>query len=157
MGTISKIMVLYPEPFWKHKGFSGEVLSDCYDGPAMNVYDDTRTNHEGKIQPALLVFIGGSVYNYWKDRNDLEKKMVIKLAEFFKEPKLLHPTQVIHHQWEEQTSMGGPVANFPPGVLSFVDDLRKPEGLIHWAGTEMARESAGFMDGAIESGKRVAQ
>jgi len=42
-------------------------------------------------------------------------------------------------------------------VLSQVDDLRRPEGRIHWAGTEMATVSTGFMDGAIESGKRVAK
>jgi monoamine oxidase len=70
---------------------------------------------------------------------------------------MLHPTNVVWHPWEEKTAMGGPVANFPPGVLSNIDDLRKPDGRIHWAGTEMARESVGFMDGAIESGKRVAK
>lgn len=68
MGTIAKIMVLYPDAFWRNKGFSGEVLSDCYDGPAMTVYDDTRTSSEGKVQPALVVFLGGGVYNYWKKR-----------------------------------------------------------------------------------------
>lgn len=45
----------------------------------------------------------------------------------------------------------------PPGVLSMMDDMRAPEGRVHWAGTEMATVSTGFMDGAIESGKRVAK
>ena len=45
----------------------------------------------------------------------------------------------------------------PPGVLSQISDLRKPEGRVHWAGTEMATVSTGFMDGAIESGKRAAE
>jgi len=43
-----------------------------------------------------------------------------------------------------------------PGVLSQISDLRKPDGLIHWAGTELATVSIGYMDGAIESGKRAA-
>jgi hypothetical protein len=34
----------------------------------MNVFDDTRVNAEGKEQPALVVFVGGGVYKYWKDR-----------------------------------------------------------------------------------------
>jgi monoamine oxidase len=42
-------------------------------------------------------------------------------------------------------------------VLTQITDLRKPEGRIHWAGTELATVSTGFMDGAIESGKRVAK
>ena len=53
--------------------------------------------------------------------------------------------------------MGSPVVNYPPGVLSQIEELRRPEGRIHWAGTEMATVSTGFMDGAIESGKRVAK
>jgi hypothetical protein len=44
---------------------------------------------------------------------------------------------------------------FGPGVLSQVEDLRKPEGVIHWAGTELATVSTGYMDGAIESGIRA--
>ena len=70
MGSIAKVLVLYPEAYWKKKGFSGEVLSDCFDGPAMNVFDDTRSNSEGKFQPALAVFIGGGVYKFWKGRED---------------------------------------------------------------------------------------
>ena len=41
-------------------------------------------------------------------------------------------------------------------MLTQIEDLRKPEDRIHWAGTELARESMGYMDGAVESGKRVA-
>jgi monoamine oxidase len=34
--------------------------------------------------------------------------------------------------------------------------MRQPEGRIHWAGTELAIKNQGYMDGAIESGKRAA-
>ncbi len=45
----------------------------------------------------------------------------------------------------------------PPGVLSRINNLREPEGRIHWAGTETALISQGYMDGAIESGIRVSK
>lgn len=45
---------------------------------------------------------------------------------------------------------------YAPGVLSQLSEIRKPQGRIHWGGTEMARVSIGYMDGAVESGKRVA-
>ena len=48
------------------------------------------------------------------------------------------------------------MANYPPGVLSQIEDMRRIEGRIHWAGTELALVSTGYMDGAIESGKRAA-
>jgi monoamine oxidase len=38
MGSIIKILILYKTPFWREKNFSGEVVSDCLDGPAFNVY-----------------------------------------------------------------------------------------------------------------------
>jgi monoamine oxidase len=80
----------------------------------------------------------------------LKEAIVKKLAEYFKEPAMLHPTTIHWNAWDDVGSIGGgPVAPFPPGVLSQTENLRKPEGRIHWAGTEMATVSTGFMDGAI--------
>jgi monoamine oxidase len=45
-----------------------------------------------------------------------------------------------------------------PGVLlDYGAALRKPVGRIHWAGTETATIWAGYMDGAVRSGKRAAK
>jgi monoamine oxidase len=38
MGSIIKILILYKTPFWRNKNYSGEVVSDCVDGPTFNVY-----------------------------------------------------------------------------------------------------------------------
>lgn len=47
--------------------------------------------------------------------------------------------------------------HFPPGVLTNLGHtLRKPEGRIHWAGTETATDWPGFMEGAVRSGERAA-
>jgi monoamine oxidase len=71
---------------------------------------------------------------------------------------MLEPVKVFWKAWEDEPSIGGgPTGVYGPGVLSQVEDLRKPEGLIHWAGTELATVSAGYMDGAIESGIRAAK
>lgn len=69
---------------------------------------------------------------------------------------MLNPTSVHLKVWNmEQSIQGAPTAFTPPGVLTRIQDMRGPEGRIHWAGTETARISQGYMDGAIESGKRV--
>jgi monoamine oxidase len=45
----------------------------------------------------------------------------------------------------------------PPGVMTeYGPALRQPWGRIHWAGTETATVWAGYMDGAVQSGKRAA-
>ena len=44
-----------------------------------------------------------------------------------------------------------------PGTLGrYGHVLRRPEGLVHWAGTDTATEWNGYMDGAIEAGERAA-
>jgi len=35
--------------------------------------------------------------------------------------------------------------------------IREPQGRIHWAGTETATVWSGYIDGAIQSGKRAAR
>jgi monoamine oxidase len=45
-----------------------------------------------------------------------------------------------------------------PGTLTaFGPALREPVGRIHWAGTETADANIGYLDGAIQSGERVAR
>ena len=50
----------------------------------MNCFDDSRTNSKGELQPAMVVFIGGGIYRYWKNRNDMKEAIVRKLAEYYK-------------------------------------------------------------------------
>jgi monoamine oxidase len=42
-------------------------------------------------------------------------------------------------------------------ITEYWPALRAPVGRIHWAGTETATVWAGYMDGAVQSGKRAAQ
>ena len=50
------------------------------------------------------------------------------------------------------------MTHFPPGVLtSFGSVLRDPVGRVHWAGTETATRSNGFVDGAVRAGERAAE
>lgn len=84
MGGLGKLLVFYKEPYWKNLGFSGQVISDCYDGPAMNVFDNTRINDKGKEEACLVIFLGGQAYNYWKNKPDLDKILTGKLAAYFK-------------------------------------------------------------------------
>ena len=49
---------------------------------------------------------------------------------------MLTPIKTDMKVWNEEETIGGaPVAIFPPGVLTQISSLRRPEGRIHWAGT----------------------
>ena len=69
------------------------------------------------------------------------------------------PADYIEHDWTaEQWTRGCCGAHFPPGTWTqFGPALRRPSGLLHWAGTETATEWSGYMNGAVQSGKRAAE
>ncbi|KPK16441.1 MAG: hypothetical protein AMJ62_05485 [Myxococcales bacterium SG8_38] len=154
MGAAVKVLVTYERAFWREAGFSGEVVSS--DGPLSVVYDNT--SHDER-QPALVGFIVGSQARHWsaQPHADRQRRVLAKLERYFGEQA--RSFQEYHElDWgAEPWSRGCPVGGLPPGVLthSFAY-LRKPEGRIHWAGTEAATEWIGYMEGAIQSGERAA-
>ena len=71
----------------------------------------------------------------------------------------LQPIEYVEQDWiKEPWSQGGYLAYMPPKLLSsFGEDIRQPVGRIHWAGTETGTEWMGYLDGALQSGIRVAE
>jgi monoamine oxidase len=54
------------------------------------------------------------------------------------------------HKFDDYSTLGGgPVGIMPPGTLTHIKNLRKPEKNIHFASTQLATCSVGYMDGAI--------
>lgn len=153
MGGTVKAFALYDRPFWRERGFSGE--SACTAGPLTVAFDNcTETG-----QACLLAFVTAGHARGWSERPaDARRAMVLgSFAKWFGEDAL-KPTLYHEADWAaEPWSDGAPIANFPPGTLSvFGPALRHPCGPIHWAGTETATESCGFMEGALQAGARAA-
>ena len=69
-----------------------------------------------------------------------------------------HPTLYVEKDWStEPYSRGCYAGVLGPGAwTAYGRALREPLGRIHWAGTETATRWMGYMDGAIQSGKRAA-
>ena len=65
MGAYSKMIILYQKQYWREKGFSGEILSDCHNHPVIMAYDDVRPKENGETQPAIVVFFAASVDEQW--------------------------------------------------------------------------------------------
>jgi monoamine oxidase len=154
MGSTVKVLVTYEYPFWRQDGLSGEAVSS--DGPMSAVFDNT--SHDGG-QAALLGFVVGAQARQWSSQplGDRQRRVTGALARYFGEAAKSF-TDYHELDWGlEPWTRGCPVAGLPPGVLthSFAH-LRKPEGRIHWAGTEAATEWIGYMEGALESGERAA-
>jgi monoamine oxidase len=153
MGAAIKCIAVYERPFWRERGFSGEVISDR--GAVGYALDTSKPGGP----PALVGFIEGATARAWSGRPQEERRSAVlrELAGCFGD-EALAPVDYFDQDWIAETWTGGCSAGFGvPGALSrWGHALREPCGRIHWAGTETAREWFGYMEGAIESGERAA-
>jgi monoamine oxidase len=154
MGTVVKVHALYDEPFWRHDGLSGLVVSDR--GPVEVVYDNSP---EGGSPGVLVGFVEGQ---YARDLSrlaaaDRRQAVLDSLAGFFG-AAAGRPRELLERSWADEEYSGGCFAGyFPPGVwTSYGRALREPIGRLHWAGTETATVWSSYMDGAVRSGERAA-
>lgn len=154
MGATIKFHVQYETTWWRDEGFSGEAV--CTEGPISVVFDNT--SHDG-AQPALLAFsVGRAARDLGALDPDERRRRVLDVLATCFGPDALAVTGFTEKDWSaEEWSRGCPTGSMPPGVMSVHGPaLRKPCGRIHWAGTETARQWTGYMEGAVESGERVA-
>ncbi|AWH95918.1 flavin monoamine oxidase family protein [Dietzia psychralcaliphila] len=159
MGRVIKVNVVYPEPFWRADGWSGQANSDTR--PLGTVFDNTPpANTADSGPPGVLVgFLEGRHADSGARMGPAERRARVleDLAGYFG-PRARNPIDYIERDWvEEEYSRGCYGAFATPGTLTrFGPHLRRAVGPIHWAGTETATRWAGYMDGAVESGQRVA-
>jgi monoamine oxidase len=154
MGSYAKVDVVYPEPFWREEGLTGQTVS--LNGPVRVTFDSTP--HEG-TPGVLLGFIGGSDARSWYGLSHEQRRQAVveNFVDYFGE-KARNPLEYVENAWaEERFSRGDPVAGLGPGtLLDFGKSLREPCGRVHWAGTETSDYWVGYMDGAVRSGERAA-
>ncbi len=155
MGTTIKVHCLYPTPFWRDEGLSGQAISNT------SVLSATFDNSpESGVPGVLLGFVEGQEGRRWSAAPPEERRAAILAAfvEYFGE-RAAQPSEYIEYLWaNEEYSRGCYSGYMPPGVwTAYGPALREPVGRIHWAGTETATVWNGYIDGAVQSGERVAE
>jgi monoamine oxidase len=154
MGSVIKCLAVYDEPFWRYAGYSGQAASD---GPAAQVTFDTGPPSG---PPGILLGFVTATEARRLARADPARRRAEVLASFARYfgPAAAQPADYIEHDWTaDQWTRGCYGAHFPPGTWThFGPALRRPAGLLHWAGTETAMHWSGYMDGAVQSGQRAA-
>ena len=152
MGAIIKAIVAYKSPFWRAKGYSGQVATD--DDTLGIVMDDAA---EGSA-PMLLCFIEGrhAIEMSATGKEARKTRVIASLVKFFG-PEAADYIAYEDNDWLLEPFTHGYVGSMPPGVMTrFGHALREPCGRIHWAGTETAAEWAGYIEGGMRSGIRAA-
>ncbi len=154
-GSVIKVHVVYPEPFWREDGLTGQAASE--EGPVKITFDNSPPSGD----PGVLVgFLEGDDGRRWARRSEAERRaaVVACMVRYFG-PSAAEPTEYLERDWmAEQFSRGCYGAHFTPGVWTgFGEALTEPVGRIHWAGAECAPVWNGYMEGAVRSGERVAR
>jgi monoamine oxidase len=155
LGTLMKCEAIYDEPFWRKDGLSGQALK--IDGTVKEMFDNTPPSGKPGI---LMGFMGGHSWRLWEGRSADDRKQAV-LADFaqaFGAPAL-KPKDYFELDWtKERWTRGCPVSALTPGTTTdFLPVLKRPFGVVHWAGTETAGYWNGYMDGAVSSGERAAR
>lgn len=155
MGTAMKCFAIYKKPFWRAKGFSGQVVSN--NKPVQVTFDCSPKDESCGI---ILGFIEADNARNFIEKTVAERKTIFfeSLAKYFG-PEALDSIDYIEKCWSTEEWSGGCYAGNPTmGTLSqFGTYLRKPIGNIYWASTETAIKGNGYMEGALEAGYRAAK
>lgn len=152
MGSVIKIVIEYPEPFWRNNGFSGEIMSN--EEPIFLAYDASTPE-----KWALVAFICGNEVQKYQEM-DIEKrkdKILTSFRKYFNSSKAYFPMEYHEKDWTKDEWSGGCYFAVPKiGFLSRMEnEFKRPSGRIFWAGTETADEWIGYMEGALQSAERV--
>jgi monoamine oxidase len=153
MGCVWKCYAIYNEPFWRKRGLSGLVASTS--GLPSLVFDNSP--HDAS-QGILMGFVLADQARAFTQLDEpARKEKILDAFQQFFGSEAAHPLLYIDQCWAEEEWSGGCYAGFmgPHTMTSLGPWLRKPTGLIHWAGTETSDLWNGYMEGAILSGDRV--
>lgn len=155
MGSVIKCIASYARPFWREAGYSGEAISTT--GTIRATFDDCNAAGD---HAALVAFVVGDPAKRLRDiPEDRRKQLVLDELVKLHGPHAGTPVAYADKDWQADAHAGGCyVSLLAPGVLtSAACSLRASFGRVHFAGTETARHHIGYLEGAIESGQRVAR
>ncbi len=153
-GSVVKCMAIYPEPFWRAEGLSGQATSA--DGPVSVTYDNSPP---GGSPGVMLAFLEAGAARRAADLPQVERRaLVLACLERFFGPRAADPDRYVDKAWAADPWSRGCYGGFmgPGAWRENGIALREPVGPIHWAGAETATIWNGYMEGAIRSGERAA-
>lgn len=155
MAGQAKFAALYPRPFWRDKGLSGDVMSRL--GPLAEIHD---ASGPGGTPAALFGFVGIPAAQRAGRAEDLSRLALAQLARLFG-PEALTPLASALQDWAflpetaTQADLTPPPGHPDYGLPRALSDLWK--GRLHLAASETAPEMGGYLEGALAAAEEVAR
>ncbi|RAJ89868.1 monoamine oxidase [Larkinella arboricola] len=150
MGGSIKFAVEYATAFWRSNGYSGMLYSQA--DIVIEMYDHTsadgqRFGFTGFLSPGSVSFT-----------QEVRKELVLRqLGELFG-PEALSATTYVDKVWNDKFLVAGNAVIHRPHQNNGHPLLQQSylNGKLYFGGTETARESPGYMEGAVVAAKRLA-
>ena len=145
-----KNAMVYARPFWRDKGLDGSIFQ--FGGPILWAYDNSPPRGDIGV---INAFIGNS--NVPSDLNAAERMLAKLYAEALGD-EALNPLGYYERDWGRADPWTLTcVSAIPAGFWSAHGEALRPAcGKLIWSGTETAEIWAGYMDGAVRSGRQGA-
>ncbi len=152
MAGQAKAVAVYSTPFWRAQGLSGDASSHF--GPMIEVHDASPA--EGGPF-ALFGFIGVPPQGR-RDEAALRAQLLAQLGRLFG-PQATAPMQLIVKDWArdpftatqaDQAPLYAHPTYYLPSAMT-----RLWDGRLHFAGTEVAPQFGGYLEGALEAADHV--
>lgn len=151
-GAVTKVLIEYRKRFWDERGWNGRLVTDLPIG-----YIWHATSHMEHERGILTVYTGGNPGANFASLSDAERiqAAIAHIERLFPgSSNLIECTATVN--WVHEPYTRGSYAALAPGqVIAHWKTLFEPAGRLFIAG-EHATPIQGFMEGAAESGQRVA-
>ena len=150
-GPATRMVLQFAKPFWRRRGRRRAYGTDLPIGAVWDGSEDQRAS------PAtLLLLAGGRASNELQEIVSVEgDRGVLERLAWLGKPSRLLASRVV--TWEHDSWAHGGYAifdpQFDPALRSW---LARPAGRVVFAGEHTSNQWQGYMNGAIESGKRAA-
>lgn len=155
MASQAKVVATYDDAFWRTHGLSGRVASRV--GPMVEIHDHCGENGE---PASLFGFMGISVDQRDEHREQLHSLVIDQLQRCFGDRAAL-PRALYIEDWSLAETICAPADRVGVAEHPQVrpDCLRQPlmDGALHFAGAEVAIESPGLIDGALNAAEHAAK
>ncbi len=152
MAGQAKAVAVYPNPFWREAGLSGDAMS--HRGPLVEIHDASTPNGEGH---ALFGFVGIPP-EHRHDRDALKTAIVAQLVRLFGDAARA-PLKIHLEDWafnlHTSTNLdlaplrAHPAYHLPQTMQGLWD------GALHFSGTEVAPQFGGYIEGALEAAENT--
>jgi monoamine oxidase len=158
MGTNAKVIIPFSSAAWGAHGWDAEGVSDTALGQTWN-----STLGEGDGSSALTSLVGGVAGrtiagpDHGPAPGSVVRARLALIDRVAPGTRAAARDGAVVHAWANDPYARGSYAAARPGQAGYATIAARPQGPFHFAGEHTSDQWSGFMEGAVQSGQRVAR